>query len=164
MDRLFGGPRNTFEHCVINSLPATPGSDTRTLSRRSTATVLIYVLQGWADILPCQSTPFCSSLYTYCRGQLKCDGTRAETKFRLSAKRTGPFKSTGSSVQSTTDSRGVRISGSNAGYTMCRGSVKGTGYPLHSPVSPSLPFPCVTVCHHISAGVYHHWTMRRQSC
>jgi hypothetical protein len=48
----------------------------------------------------------------------------------------------------------VRISGSNAGYTMFRGSVKGTGYPLHSPVSPSLLLPCVTVCHHISTGVY----------
>ena len=33
------------------------------------------------------------------------------------------------------------IVGSNAGYTMFRGSVKGTGYPLHSPVSPSLPLP-----------------------
>jgi len=32
--------------------------------------------------------------------------------------------------------------------------VKSTGYPLHSPVSPSLPLQCVTVCHHISAGVY----------
>jgi len=32
--------------------------------------------------------------------------------------------------------------------------VKGTGYPLHSPVSPSLPLPCVTVCHHISNGLY----------
>ena len=63
----------------------------------------------------------------------------------------------GASVQSTTDSRGVRISGSNAGYTMFRGSVKGTGYPLHSPVSPSLPLPCVTVCHHISTGVYQVW-------
>jgi len=31
------------------------------------------------------------------------------------------------------------ISGSNAGYTVFRGSVKGTDYPLHSPVSPSLP-------------------------
>jgi len=30
--------------------------------------------------------------------------------------------------------------------------VKGTGYPLHSPVSPSLPFPCVTVCHQVSTG------------
>ena len=29
------------------------------------------------------------------RGQLKCDGTRTETRFRLSAKRTGPFKSAG---------------------------------------------------------------------
>jgi len=42
----------------------------------------------------------------------------------------------GASVQSTTGSRGVRISGSNAGYTMFRGSVKGTGYPLHSHGSP----------------------------
>jgi len=46
------------------------------------------------------------------------------------------------------------ISDSNAGYTMFRGSVKGTGYPLHSPVSHSLSLPCVTVCHHISSGVY----------
>jgi hypothetical protein len=72
---------------------------------------------------------------------LKCDGTRAEPKFRLSAKRTSQFKSAGASVQSSTGSRGVRISGSNTGYTMFRGSVKGTGYPLHSPVSPSLLFP-----------------------
>ena len=45
------------------------------------------------------------------------------------------------------------ISGSNAGYTMFRGSVKSTGCPLHSPVSPSLPLTCVTVCHHISTGL-----------
>ena len=75
----------------------------------------------------------------------KCDGTRAETRCRLSAKRTSPFKSAGASVQSTTGSRGVRIGGSNAGYTVFRGSVKITGYPLHSPVFPSLPLPCVTV-------------------
>jgi len=50
-----------------------------------------------------------------CRDQLKCDGTRAETRFLLSAKRASPFKSVGSSVQSTTGSQGVRISGSNAG-------------------------------------------------
>jgi hypothetical protein len=37
---------------------------------------------------------------------------------------------------------------------MFRGSVKGTGYPLHSPVSPSLTLPCVTVCHHISTGLH----------
>ena len=55
----------------------------------------------------------------------------------------------GASVQSTTGSRGVRISGSNAGYTMFRGSVKSTGYTFHSPVSPSLSLPCITVCYHI---------------
>ena len=71
------------------------------------------------------------------RGQLKCEVTRAETKFRLSAKRTSPFKSAGPSVQSTTDSRGVRISGGNAGYTVFRGSVKSAtlfaSFPFTSP-------------------------------
>ena len=75
------------------------------------------------------------------RGQSKCDFTRAETRFHFLAKRTSPFKSAGASVQSATGSRGVRISGSNAWYTMFRGSVKGTGFPIHSPVSPSLPPP-----------------------
>jgi hypothetical protein len=90
-----------------------------------------------------------------CIGQLKCDGTRSETRFRLSAKRTSQFKSAGASVQSTAGSRGVRISGSNAGYTVFRGSAKSSGYPLHSPVSPlHFPLACVTVCHHISTGVY----------
>ena len=84
---------------------------------------------------------------------MKRDGTRAETRFRLSAKRMNLFKSAGASVQSTTGSRVVRISGSNAGYTMFRGSVKSTGYPLHPAVSLSLPLLCVAVCHHISIGL-----------
>jgi hypothetical protein len=91
--------------------------------------------------------------------RLKCNGTCAETRFRLSAKRTSPFQSAGPSVQSTTGSWGMRISGNNAGYTTFRGSVKSTGYTHththHSPVSPSLPLPCVTVCHHVSTGLYH---------
>ena len=41
------------------------------------------------------------------RLRLKCDGTRAENRFRLSAKQTSPFKSAGASVQSATGSRGV---------------------------------------------------------
>jgi len=51
----------------------------------------------------------------------------------------------GASVQSTTNSRDMRISGSNPGYTMFRGSVKSTGYPLHLPVPlhfPSRASPC----------------------
>ena len=99
------------------------------------------------------------------RLSLKCDGTRAETRFRLPAKRTSPFKSAVAPVQSTTGSRGVRISSSNAGYNMFRCSVKSTGYTLHSPVSPSLPLPCITVCHHISTALYEFllevkWTLR----
>jgi len=69
----------------------------------------------------------------------------------------------GTSFQSTTDSRGVRISGSNAGYTMFRSSVKGTGYPLHSPVSFSLPLPCVTVCHHVSTGIHVRLTVTQRT-
>ena len=88
------------------------------------------------------------------REQLKCDDKRTDTGFSLSVKRKSLFKTTRASVQSTTGSRGVRISGSNAGYTMFRGSVKTTDYPHHSPVSFSLALPCVTVCHHISVGVY----------
>ena len=91
---------------------------------------------------------------------MKCDGTRAESRFRLSAKRTSPLKSAGASVQSTTSSRGVRISGINAGYTKFRGSVKGTGYPLHSSVSHSLPLPCVIVCDHVSNGIYSSFSVK----
>jgi len=40
-------------------------------------------------------------------------------------------------------------------------AVKGTGYPLHSPISPSLPLPYVTVCHHISTGLYNHCLFSR---
>ena len=61
----------------------------------------------------------------HCRGILNAnsiaraerDDTRAETRFRLSSKRTSPFKSVGASVQSTAGSRGVRIRLSKAGYT-----------------------------------------------
>ena len=49
------------------------------------------------------------------RVKIECDGTRAETRFGLPAKRTSPFISAGVSVQSAAGSRGVRISGSNAG-------------------------------------------------
>jgi hypothetical protein len=91
------------------------------------------------------------------RLRLKCDGTRAETRFRLSGKRTSTFKSAGASVQSTTGSRGLRISlhgfYCSAKPVFCS-RVTLTGYPLQSLVSLSLLLPCVTVCHHISTGIY----------
>ena len=73
------------------------------------------------------------------RLRLKCDGTRAESRFRLLTKWTSPFKSAGASVQSTTGSRGLRISGSNAEYNILRGSVRVLAtysirqFPLHIP-------------------------------
>ena len=79
------------------------------------------------------------------RLRLKCDATRAETRFCLSAKRASAFKSAGASVQSTTGSRGVRVSGSNAGYTMFRGS---EGYWLPTPFA-SFPFASPPVRHRV---------------
>jgi hypothetical protein len=114
-------------------------------------------LEFFIDINPSDRTMALGSTQTLTemsRGQLKCDGTRAEARFPLSAKRKSPFKSAGASVQSITGNRSVGISGSNAGYTMFRDSVKRTGSQLHSSLSSSLPFPCVTVFHHISTGVY----------
>ena len=79
------------------------------------------------------------------RGQLKCDGTCAETRFRLSGETDESKSAGGRQFSRLLTAEVCAISGSNAGYTMFRGSVKGTGYPLHSPVSPSLPLPSVTV-------------------
>jgi hypothetical protein len=92
--------------------------------------------------------PLATSIVTisvYVTLRLKCDGTIAETRFRLLPNRTSPFKSAGASVRSTTGSRGVRISGSNAGCTKFRGSVRVLAthsirhFPLHFPSRAS---PC----------------------
>ena len=82
-----------------------------------------------------------------CTARAEPDGTRAETRFCLSPKRTSPFKSAGESVQSTAGSRGVRISVSNAGYTTSRGRVRVLAthsirqFPFHFPSRAS---PCAT--------------------
>ena len=65
----------------------------------------------------------------------------------------------GASVQSTTGSRGVRISGSNAGYTMFRGSVKSTGYPFHSPFPLHFPPP---VRHRVPPHI--NWSLHTADC
>ena len=85
-----------------------------------------------------------------CRPLLKRDGTRAETRFGLSAKRTSPFKQAGGGAQFS------RLLAAD----VCASAVvmvvmldtpcsevecKTTGYPLHSHVSPSLPLPCFRV-------------------
>jgi len=49
----------------------------------------LYVLQIWTSYL------FIFHIIANGRLRLKCDGTHAETRFRLSAKRTSPFKSAG---------------------------------------------------------------------
>jgi len=70
------------------------------------------------------------------RLRLKCDGTHAETRFRLSPKRTSPFKSAGASVQSTAGSRGVRISSSSV-RVLATHSIR--QFPLYFPSRAS---PC----------------------
>ena len=97
--------------------------------------------------------PFYVEIYLFI-ARPKRDGTRAEPRFGLSAKRTSPFKSAGVSVQSTAGSRGVRISGQRL-YRPCSDvRCKTAGYPPHSHLSPSLPHPCVTVCHQVLNTLY----------
>jgi len=91
---------------------------------------------------------------TYCvvRLLLKCDGTRAETRFRLWAKRTSPLKSAGASVLSTTGSRGAGISGSNADHVprLCE------EYWLPTPFA-SFPFTYPPVRHRVPS--HFNWTL-----
>ena len=70
------------------------------------------------------------------------EGTRAETRIGLSAKRTSPFKSAGGQFSRLLD-RPCSDEG-----------CKTTGYPLHSHLFPSLPLPCVTVCRLIPIELY----------
>ena len=82
-----------------------------------------------------------------CIARAERNGTRAETRFRLSPKRTSPFKSVGASVQSTAGSRGLRISLNNVGYTTFGGGVRVLAthsirqFPL---LFPSHASPCAT--------------------
>ena len=95
---------------------------------------------------------------TFCsvgRLRLKCDGTRAETRFRLSAKRTSPFKS----------AEGRQFSRLLAAR-LCASAVVMLDTPCSEVVWRVLAtyfirqFPlqfllsCVTVCHHVSTGLY----------
>jgi len=119
---------------------------------------------GWTDIHDEANRHFSGNFakvlnsahthYISCTARLKRDGTPAETRFCLSEKWTSPFKSAGESVQSTTGNRGVRISGQTMDRPCSEVQCKSGGYPLQSPISPSLPLPRVTVCHHVSNGLY----------
>ena len=88
--------------------------------------------------------------------RLKRDCKRAEIKFRLSAKRTSPFKSA-EGVVSSVEYFQPRCAPSEVVMldTPCFEvvwTVLATHcirqFPLH------LPRPCVTACHHISTGIY----------
>ena len=93
-----------------------------------------------------------------CRARSKRDGTCAETRFGLSAKRTSPFKSAGGRQFSRLLAAEVCASAVVMVVmldTACSEvECKATGYPLHSDISPSLPLPCATVCHQVSTELY----------
>jgi len=93
------------------------------------------------------------------RARLKCDGTRAETRFGLSAKRTSPFKWAGVGGQFSRQLAAEACASAVVLIVMMdtpcsEEECKTIGYPLHSYVSPSLPLPCVTVCHQGSTELY----------
>ena len=87
------------------------------------------------------------------RLRLKCDGTRAENRCRLSAKRTSPFKSAGGGQFSRLLAAEVCASAVVMLDTPCS-EVVWRVLATHSIRQFPLHFPWVTVCHHISTGLY----------
>jgi len=96
------------------------------------------------------------SLQNIGKARLKRDGTRTETRFGLSAKRTSPFKLVwgggqfsrllAAEVCTSVVVMVVMLE------TLCSEvEYKTTGYPLPSHVSPSLPLPWATMCHQVSS-------------
>ena len=90
---------------------------------------------------------------------MKRDGTRAETRFGLSAKRPSPFKL----------ARGGGQFSLLLAAELCASAVvmvvmldppcsevacKTTGYKLHSHVTPRIPLPCVNEYHQVSTELY----------
>jgi len=91
------------------------------------------------------------------RLRLKCDDTRAETRFRLSAKRTSPFQSAVGRQFSRLLAAEVCASAVVMLDTpMFRVSVKSIGYPVHSPVST---FTSPPVRYRVPS--YFNWTLLR---
>jgi len=65
----------------------------------------------WCYVVGCEHCEGYSAHTLQRRVKTGCDGTRAETRFGLPAKRTSPFISAGMSVQSSTGFLGVRVGG-----------------------------------------------------
>jgi len=92
--------------------------------------------------------------------RLKRDGTRAETRFGISAKRTSLFKLAGGGggqlrqLLVAEECASVVVMVVMLDTPCSEVECKTTGYPLHSHVSPSLPLPRVTMCHQVSAELY----------
>ena len=92
-----------------------------------------------------------SSPMTSGRLRLKCDGIRAETRFRRSAKRTSSLNRRGRQFSRLLAAE-VCASAVVILDTLCS-EILSRVLATHS-ISLSLPLPCVTVCIHISTGLY----------
>jgi hypothetical protein len=68
--------------------------------------------------------------------------------------RKGPVHSNRRGCQLSQAVAGEVLHGNNAGQAVIFCLFSLAGYPLHSPVSPTLPLPCVTVCHQVSILLY----------
>ena len=94
--------------------------------------------------------------------RFESDGTGAETRFGLSAKRTSPFKLAGGRGGGGQFSRLLAAEVCASAVVMVvmldtpcsEVECKTTGYPLHSHISRSLPLPCFSVCHQVSTELY----------
>ena len=92
------------------------------------------------------------------RLRLKCDGTRAETRFHLSCETDGVHLNRRRPGRQFSRILAAEVCASAVVMldTPCSEVVwRVLATPLHSPVSPlHFDLPCVTVCHHILTGLY----------
>ena len=109
--------------------------------------IICLLLRVSTYCFPSVGVIICSLAQLFIIARAERDGTRAETRFRLSPKRTSLFKSVGASVQSTAGSRGVPISLSNAGSR----SEVAWEYWLPTPFA-SFPFTSPPVRHRVPPG------------
>jgi len=92
----------------------------------------------------------CEFWINWCRGQLKCDGTQAETRFCLSVKLTSPYKSAGCQF-----SRLLAAEACASVVVMLETPCSKVAWRVLATHSIcQFPLPCITECHHIPTGVY----------
>jgi len=134
---------------LLTSPPYVCEADTRTVTLISTTNTAMVILPAPFPITTPKITPSHSALYRISDSNRNVMTHAQKPDLVFQRNERVHLNWRGASVQSTTGSRGVRISGSNAGYTVFRGRVQ--DYWLPTPLA-CFPFTSPTVRHRVPSG------------